>query len=129
MLAIDTNVIVRALTGDDPDQAARARALIEREDVWVATTVMLECEWVLRSAYGLSTHEVNQALAAFAGLPQVRLQEPERFQRALALAADGMDFADALHLAAAAGLAGFKTFDQRLIRRAKTIAETAVSEP
>jgi predicted nucleic acid-binding protein len=30
MLAIDTDVIVRHLTGDDPEQAARARALIER---------------------------------------------------------------------------------------------------
>src|SRR5271165_3450212 len=54
MLAIDTNLVVRYLVGDDPGQAARARSLIDNNDVFVCTTVLLETEWVLRSVYGFS---------------------------------------------------------------------------
>ena len=50
MDAIDTNVIVRYLTGDHPRQSAKARSLIETRPVHVATTVLLETEWVLRHA-------------------------------------------------------------------------------
>ena len=51
MLAVDTNVIVRYLTGDDAEQFAKASALIRSEDVYVCTTVLLETEWVLRRGY------------------------------------------------------------------------------
>ncbi len=52
MLAIDTNVVVRLLAKDHPEQSAKARALLERETVFVALTVILEAERVLRSVYG-----------------------------------------------------------------------------
>ena len=52
MLAVDTNVVVRYLTGDEVEQFAKAKALIDGEDVFVCTTVLLETEWVLRSLYG-----------------------------------------------------------------------------
>ena len=42
MIAIDTNVVVRFLVNDDPEQATRARRLIEAEDVFLSTTVLLE---------------------------------------------------------------------------------------
>jgi predicted nucleic acid-binding protein len=45
MLAIDTSLMVRYLVGDDPGQAARARRLIDNNDVFVCTTVLLETEW------------------------------------------------------------------------------------
>ena len=45
MLAIDTNLIVRYLTGDHPRQSAKAKALIDGNDVFVCTTVLLEAEW------------------------------------------------------------------------------------
>ena len=47
MVAVDTNVLVRLLTGDEPAQSARARAIFERETVLLAKTVILESEWVL----------------------------------------------------------------------------------
>jgi len=68
MLAIDTNLIVRYLTGDHPRQSAKARALIDGNDVLVCTTVLLEAEWVLRSVYGYAPVPLAKALAAFAGL-------------------------------------------------------------
>jgi predicted nucleic acid-binding protein len=129
MNAIDTNVVIRVVTGDDPAQSEQARALLERETVSVATTVLLESEWVLRSVYGLSKAEAHAALTAFAGLPTVALQEPDRVHRALKWSSDGLDLADALHLAAAIGMDGFKTFDRRLIRHSSGGAEISVSEP
>ena len=118
MLAIDTNVVVRLLTGDDPDQAARARALLEASRVYVALTVMLEAEWVLRSAYGFERGQVVEALTAFAGLEAVTVERPQLLAEALRRCAAGMDFADALHLGAAEGCEGFVTFDRRLVAAA-----------
>lgn len=118
MLAIDTNVVVRLLTADEPDQTAAARALLAENTVFASTTVILEAEWVLRSAYRLSAGEALQGLGAFLGLPSVTVQEPERVARALDWAGRGMDFADALHLAGAAACEAFATFDRRLARAA-----------
>ncbi|TLY69608.1 MAG: type II toxin-antitoxin system VapC family toxin, partial [Gammaproteobacteria bacterium] len=51
MFAIDTNVLIRYLVNDDAAQGARARALIDRENVWVSKTVVLESAWVLEAVY------------------------------------------------------------------------------
>lgn len=51
MTALDTNVVVRFLVNDDDQQAQRARALIAAGNVHIPPTVLLETEWVLRSAY------------------------------------------------------------------------------
>ena len=118
MRAVDTNVVVRYLTGDDPGQAARARAVIDAGDVFVSTTVLLESEWVLRSVYGLSRTEVAAALRAFAGLPGLSVESPTVLSEALDHAERGMDFADALHLGAAARCEALLTFDLRFIEQA-----------
>lgn len=129
MLAIDTNVIVRFLTADDPVQARRARRLIETETVFVATTVLLETEWVLRSAYGYSAALARKALAAFAGLPRVVLEDAPLIATALARMEGGMDFADALHLGRAEGCTAFASFDRKLAKRAKAVGGPAVRSP
>jgi len=129
MLAIDTNVIVRLLTNDDPDQAAKAKGLIANADVFVATTVLLETEWVLRGAYRLAKSDILAALRAFAGISTVRLEDPVRVEAALTLAAGGMDFADALHLTGAEGCDAFITFDQRMVKSASGAAAIVVREP
>ena len=73
MQALDTNVIVRFLTGDDPKQAARARALIGHAPVFVARAVLLEVEWVLRGVYERPAAQIIPALRAVAGLFDGRL--------------------------------------------------------
>jgi predicted nucleic-acid-binding protein len=118
MLAIDTNLIVRYLTGDHPRQSARARALIDGQPVFAAITVMLEVEWVLRSAYGCRPADVVRALRAFAGLPTVTVEDDTIVATALDLAANGMDFADALHLGKSSHCAGFASFDAKLVKAA-----------
>lgn len=129
MLAIDTNLIVRYLTRDHPTQAAAARALIDGEAVFVATTVLLETEWVLRSVYGFSGETCAAALSGFAGLPTVTLEDPVRTAAALAALLKGLDFADALHLSAAEGCEAFVTFDQRLVKAATKTSALTVRSP
>ena len=128
MRAIDTNILVRYLTGDEPEQAARARTVIEAGDVFVSATVLLESEWVLRSVYGFAGGEVAVALRAFSGLPGVSVENPALLSEALDLAEKGMDFADALHLGAAASCEIMLTFDRRFIETA-SMAPIRVTEP
>ncbi len=114
VLAIDTNVLVRLIVADDPRQAAAARDLLDREEVLVTTTVLLETDWVLRSAYGLGRSEALNDLRSVCGLPGVVLSEPDRIATAISWSEAGMDFADALHLAGAEGCDAFVTFDRKL---------------
>ena len=129
MFAVDTNVVVRYLTGDDAEQFAKVNALIGGQDVYVCTTVLLETEWVLRRAYRFSRERVVAALAAFAGLPRVTLQDPALAAKALDWTRYGMDFADALHLAEAQGCEAFVSFDQRLAAVASALSDLKVHAP
>ncbi len=129
MLAIDTNVIVRYLIGDHPEQTRKARALIDDAPVFVSRTVLLETEWVLRSAYDQPADAVAQALRSFAGLPTVTIETPERVALALTHAECGMDFADALHLVAAGECDGFATFDSGLVKAARRLGIDIVRKP
>ena len=92
MIAIDTNLVVRYLTGDHPKQSPRARALIDGAAVFVPVTVVLEAEWVLRSAYGTDATRVIEALRAFGRLPTVTIEDAGEVSAAFELAAEGMDF-------------------------------------
>ena len=116
MVAIDTNLVVRYLTNDHPEQSPRARALIDGTAVFVPVTVVLEADWVLRSAYGADPAEVIAALRAFGGLPTVTIEDAGAVADALDLAARGADLADALHLSRAGHCEGFATFDRRFVK-------------
>ena len=129
MLAVDTNVVVRYLTRDDAEQFARASALIGGEDVYASTTVLLETEWVLRRGYRFNRERAVAALAAFAGLPRVTLEDSALAAKALDWTRHGMDFADALHLAEAQGCEAFVSFDQRLAAVANALSDLKVRAP
>ncbi|WP_339646508.1 type II toxin-antitoxin system VapC family toxin [uncultured Pelagibacterium sp.] len=91
MLAIDTNLIVRYLTGEHPKQLLKARALIEGEPAFVSVTVLLEVEGVLRSTYQYRPADVAHALRAFAGLYTVTVEDGAGVGVALDLPERGMD--------------------------------------
>ncbi len=129
MLAIDTNLIVRYLTGDHPVQSPRARALIDRNDVFVCTTVLLESEWVLRSVYNFEAAHLAAALMAFAGLPRVTMEDPALAAIALGWMRKGVDLADALHLLHATDCEVFLTFDSRFARAANRLGGLEVRSP
>ncbi|MFT3691427.1 type II toxin-antitoxin system VapC family toxin [Paenirhodobacter sp.] len=128
MIAIDTNLVVRYLTGDHPLQSPRARQIVDSQAVFVAVTVVLETEWVLRSAYGYASLDVSKALRAFGGLPTVTVEDAALVAAALDLAEKGMDFADALHLVRSAHCEGFVTFDRRFVRATKAAGLETVQE-
>jgi predicted nucleic-acid-binding protein len=127
--AIDTNIVVRFLTGDDAGQARKARALVSEGNLFVATSVLLESEWVLRSAYDFSAKQIVQAFRAFAGLPGITLEDPALIARALDWTEQGMDFADALHLGRVEGCSAFLSFDRKLARQAASLSDVKVVLP
>jgi predicted nucleic-acid-binding protein len=129
MLAIDANLIVRYLTGDDPEQSRRARGLIDSEAVYVCTTALMETEWVLRSVYGYDAARLAKALRAFLGLPSVTVEEAKLAGQALDWMEGGMDFADALHLSKADGCEAFVSFDKRFARAANRRTAVKVRAP
>jgi predicted nucleic-acid-binding protein len=118
MIGIDTNILVRYVTGDHPEQSRRAREVVDTQPIFVCLTVVLETEWVLRSVYGFAASEVARALRAFAGLPSVSVESPDVLSVALGRAEAGMDFADALHLGKAEVCEAFLTFDGKLAEKA-----------
>lgn len=124
MIVVDTNVVVRLIVGDDPDQRPRARALFAQNQIWISATVLLETEWVLRSAYDFTAAAIHGAFEKLLGLPQVTVGDQTVVVPALVWYKHGMDFADALHLAAASHTDGFATFDRALKRSADEITGT-----
>ena len=121
MLAIDTNVVVRYVVGDGGEQFGRAVDIIENNEISIALTVVLETEFVLRDAYQYSRQDILAALKKIFGLPTVMLKDQQIVWKAMTLAASGLDFADALHLAQSQGCQAFVTFDKRLIAKAASI--------
>lgn len=128
MIAIDTNIVVRYLTGDHPRQSRRAREIVDGQAVFVPVTVVLEAEWVLRSAYGYKPADVARALRAFGGLPGVTIEDPAMVAAAFDLAEGGMDFADALHLGRSEKQDALLTFDCRFVRAAQSAGIRSVRE-
>ena len=127
MTAVDTNVVVRLLTGDDPKQAAAAKALFASEPIWIAKTVLLETGWVLRSLYGFEESTIRDAFIKLLGLKNVQIEDEPSVASALALTAHGIDLADALHLSSKPPGAVFVSFDQPFVRRAMRAGVVRVS--
>ncbi len=129
MISVDTNIIVRLLTGDHYSQAEKASAVFKKFEVFIPETVILESEWVLRYAYGFGVVEIHTALSNLCGLPNVILSNPHRIQEALMWYSNGLDFADALHLASSQPCKSFLTFDHKFVRKAKGLSKCNVKEP
>lgn len=113
-LVVDTNVLVRLLARDDSEQWLIAARSLRQSGWHLLTTVILETEWVMQSRFGMFAPDWARLVNGLASLPNVSLEEPARLQRALDLLSAGLDFADALHVAALADGEEFVTFDRRL---------------
>jgi predicted nucleic-acid-binding protein len=127
MNAVDTNVLVRLFVEDDPQQHAAPRALIENEPIWIAKTVLLETDWVLRRFYGFEQNTVHRAFTRLLGLENVQTEDEMSVASALALMSHGLEFADALHLVSRPPGAAFVSFDRSLVRRAVRAGVTRIS--
>lgn len=129
MIAIDTNVLVRLLTSDNPIQFKASQKLFEVEEIFIPDTVVLETEWVLRAAYDLDVESICGALRQVFGLKNVHLSNAQLIAQAIAWHEAGLDFADAFHLALSRDHEALKTFDADFIKRAKSLSECCVEKP
>lgn len=129
MIAVDTNVLVRLLTGDDPKQAAAAKLLFESESIWIAKTVLLETAWVLRRLYGFEESAVREVLTKLLGLANVHAEDEPSVAAAFTLTEQGIEIADAMHLSSRPPGVRFVSFDRPLIRRAAHAGATDISAP
>lgn len=118
MIAVDTNIVVRLLTGDDQSQMKQAREIFTAAEVFIPETVILETEWVLRYAYELSPATIYDGLLRLFGLPNVVLRDARAISQTLEGYRSGMDFADALHLATCGHCSELFTFDKKFVRSA-----------
>lgn len=124
MIALDTNLLVRLLTNDDPRQAAKVERWLNdnataRTPAYVDHVVLCELAWVLERSYDYARAEVRTVLAALLEHDQLKIESPGMVRQALLLHADGpADFSDYL-LAVRAQAAGYfpvLTLDKRAAR-------------
>src|SRR6266581_2727110 len=127
MIGVDTNILVRLPTGDDPEQANAARSLFAAEPIWIAKTVLLETGWVLRSLYGFEESAIRDAFTRLLGLKNVQAEDEASVAAALALTTHGIELADAMHLSSRPPGAAFVSFDKSFVQRAKRAGVSDIS--
>ena len=118
MIALDTNLLARLLLRDDAAQHARVKALLQTDQVFSApVTVLLELVWVLE-ANDCTPADIERGLNLLLGLRNFKPPQAHAVRQALQGYSQGMDFADALHLALSAGDDAFMSFDKAFARKA-----------
>jgi predicted nucleic-acid-binding protein len=118
MIALDTNLMARLLLRDDKRQHTRVLQLVAGErDFTAPVTAMLELVWVLE-VNGCSSSDIVRGLNLLLGLPNFKPQQVDALRQALLGYAQGLDFADALHLALSHDSQELATFDKAFARKA-----------
>lgn len=104
---VDTNVLIRHLTGDPPEMAVRATAALRNTERLLLTDVVFaECIYVLEAFYEVPRERVAELLRAALAAPTISTVDPGVLLRALEIyERDRIDFAEA-HLAAGAEATG-----------------------
>lgn len=121
MRAVDTNVLVRLITRDDPDQAEAAQSFIAA-GAWASHVVVAEMAWVLDAVYGLPARAIAAAIDMLLQEQALTIQDPDVVAAALEQyrANPRLGFSDCLvlELARKAGHLPLGTFDRNLARLA-----------
>ena len=117
MRAVDTNVLVRLITRDDPRQLAEANSFVER-GAWVSILALAEAIWVLDTVYQLTAAELAMAIEMLLDHKNLTIQDPEAVAAALDLFRQrpslGFSHCLMLELARKAGHLPLATFDRAL---------------
>ncbi len=123
MRAVDTNILTRYFRQDDSRQSPAALQVMAGRAVFCPKTVVLEFEWVMRYVYQHEPADIARCLTTLLNLPNVLIEDEQQVTDALGAYERGMDFADALHLAASHDCEDLVTFDgRRFARRARRLA-------
>lgn len=126
MIALDTNALARLLLADDPVQMQCVKALLAKKQTYTAPiTVMLELVWVLE-ANDCTPSEIARGLDLLLGLGNFQPDHGPQIQEALTHYAQGMDFADALHLSLCGNAERLMTFDKKFCKLANKRQTTPV---
>ncbi len=102
MIGLDTNVLIRYLVQDDPDQSRLASEFIEancsdESTGFICHVVLCELSWVLESNYGQSRNQIALVIEQLLQISQLQITEPEAVWRALSdFKKSNADFADHL---------------------------------
>jgi len=119
MRAIDTNVLVRLIMHDDPEQVPVAEAFVAK-GVWVSHLVLAETVWVLDSVYGVSHRRIGIAIEMLLSKDDITLQDSDVIAAALEhyRRTPSLGFSDCLllEIARKAGHLPLGTFDRQLAR-------------
>ena len=124
MIAVDTNILVRYAVKDDHKQTVTATEFLKTNTCCILRTVLLELAWVLSSqaGYNLSRSVVGERLRHICGLPTITVENASDAAQTIVWYEQGMDFADALHLASSTSCSGFATMDRRMTAKAGNLA-------
>jgi predicted nucleic-acid-binding protein len=131
MIAIDTNILARAIAEEAEADAAtlrqqrQARALLSSgQPLFVPVTVVLELEWVLRGAYGMAVPDIAAVLEDLLAVEGLTVDRAAAVSQALQAYRAGLDLADALHLAQFGLCSGLASFDTRFVKAARRLGLT-----
>jgi len=117
---VDTNVLIRHLTGDPPNQAARAtRYLAGADELLLPDLILAEVAYVLESFYETPRAQVATTLRAVLAYPAIRVLDADLLQRAVEVyEVHRLDFADAYLVASAerTGVGVVASFDRSIDR-------------
>jgi predicted nucleic-acid-binding protein len=122
VIGLDTNVVVRYLVQDDPDQAEVASELIdeltETNPGFLSLVTVVETYWVLRRAYKVGAGQCADLLEGLLDARELRVDQDAIVRAAVTASRNGLEFADAViaELGRAAGCDHTVTFDQRAAR-------------
>jgi predicted nucleic-acid-binding protein len=126
-ITADTNVLVRAITGDDERQSELAQAELERADiVAVALPSLCELVWVLSQGYKIASDDIAGAVRTLTSAANVAVNRPA-VEAGLALLDAGGDFADGVIAYEGNWLGGetFVSFDKKAVKRLTAQGESA----
>ncbi len=117
---VDTNILVRHLTGDPPDQAARAtRFLAEADELFLVDLVVAELVYVLESFYEVERARVAEFVRAVLAFDPIQVVDEELLLRAVEVyEIERLDFAEAYLVACAerSGVDAVASFDRSIDR-------------
>ena len=116
-VAVDTNVLVRAVVRDDPVQASvAAKVLTDAELIAVATPCLCEFVWVLRRVYDFQPSDAVTAIRALLAAANVEVNRPA-VEAGLSVLEAGGDFADGVIAYEGSWLGGetFVSFDKKAV--------------
>lgn len=117
---VDTNILVRHLTGDPPAMAKRATAfLASQPELYLADLIVAETVYVLESFYKASRDQVANAMRSLIAMRSMITVDPALLLRAIEVyEVDRLDFAEAYLVACAetAGLGTIASFDKAIDR-------------